>query len=70
MIAVSQSAERRKTMLYIEPKYDKDGNLTHYRLTVSNGLNWKGQQIRRRKTWKPPREGMTPKQPAINLSSG
>ena len=49
-------------MPYIEPKYDKEGNLTHYRLTVSNGLNWKGQQIRRRKTWKPPREGMTEKQ--------
>ena len=49
-------------MPYIEPRYDKKGNLTHYRLTVSEGLDWKGRQIRRRTTWKPPREGMTKKQ--------
>ena len=46
----------------IEPRYNKAGQLLHYRLVVSGGLNWEGKQIRRRITWKPPRPGMSVKQ--------
>ena len=49
-------------MAFIEPRYNKDGELLHYRLNVSAGLNWKGQQIRKRKTWKPPKPDMSKKQ--------
>lgn len=49
-------------MAFIEPRYNKDGELLHYRLNVSGGLNWKGQQIRKRTTWKPPRPDMSKKQ--------
>ena len=49
-------------MAFIEPRYNKKGELLHYRLNVSAGLNWKGQQIRKRITWKPPRPDMSKKQ--------
>ena len=49
-------------MAFIEPRYNKNGELLHYRLNVSGGLNWKGQQIRKRITWKPPRPDMSKKQ--------
>ena len=49
-------------MAYIEPRYNKNGELLHYRLNVSGGLNWKGQQIRKRIIWKPPRPNMSKKQ--------
>lgn len=49
-------------MAFIEPRYNKNGELLHYRLNVSGGLNWKGQQIRKRITWKPPRHDMSKKQ--------
>ena len=49
-------------MAFIEPRYNKNGELLHYRLNVSAGLNWKGQQIRKRTTWKPPKPDMSKKQ--------
>ena len=49
-------------MASIEPRYNKGGQLMHYRLIVSGGLNWEGKQIKRTTTWKPPRPNMSKKQ--------
>ena len=49
-------------MAYVQPRRDEEGNITCYRLVVSNGLNWKGQQMRRYSTWTPPKPGMSEKQ--------
>ena len=49
-------------MASIEPRYNKAGQLMHYRLIVSGGLNWEGKQIKRTTTWKPPRPNMSKKQ--------
>lgn len=40
-------------MAYIEPKYDKEGTLTHYRLIASCGYDYQGKQIRKYKIWWP-----------------
>ena len=34
-------------MAYVHARRDKDGNIKNYRLVVSDGLDWKGQQRRR-----------------------
>ena len=49
-------------MASIEPRYNRAGQLMHYRLVVSGGLNWEGKQIKRTTTWKPPRPNMSKKQ--------
>ena len=49
-------------MASIEPRYNRAGQLMHYRLIVSGGLNWEGKQIKRTTTWKPPRPNMSKKQ--------
>ena len=49
-------------MASIEPRYNRTGQLMHYRLIVSGGLNWEGKQIKRTTTWKPPRPNMSKKQ--------
>ena len=49
-------------MPYIEPRKDKEGNITCYRLVVSEGMDYQGRQIRRYKTWRPSRENMSQKQ--------
>ena len=48
-------------MAYIHARRDKDGNIKNYRLVVSDGLNWQGQQRRRYSTWTP-KPGMSEKQ--------
>jgi len=40
-------------MPYIEPRYDQNGEITHYRINVSAGVNYKGQPIKHRTTWRP-----------------
>ncbi len=40
-------------MAYIEPQYDKSGNITHYRLFTSNRYDYKGRQIRKTQMWWP-----------------
>lgn len=54
-------------MATVEAKKNKDGEIIAYRITVAEGMNSKGQQIRRRKTWKPPRKNMTERQIAKAL---
>ena len=49
-------------MASIEPRYNRAGQLMHYRLIVSGGLNREGKQIKRTTTWKPPRPNMSKKQ--------
>ena len=49
-------------MAYIEPQYDNDGNITHYRLFASNGYNYQGKQIRKTKMWWPPEKNMPKRQ--------
>ena len=49
-------------MASIEQRYNRAGQLMHYRLIVSGGLNWEGKQIKRTTTWKPPRPNMSKKQ--------
>ena len=49
-------------MAYIHPRRNKDGKITKYRLVVSEGLNWKGQQRRHYSTWTPPNPNMSEKQ--------
>ena len=40
-------------MPYIEPRCDQNGEITHYRINVSAGVNYKGQPIKHRTTWRP-----------------
>ena len=47
-------------MATIEKRTQKDGSVT-YRITVAEGIDSQGRQIRHRKTWKP-EPGMTPRQ--------
>ena len=49
-------------MAYVQPRRDAEGNVTSYRLVVSNGLDWQGRQMRRYSTWTPPKPGMSEKQ--------
>ena len=49
-------------MAYVQPRRDAEGNITSYRLVVSNGLDWQGRQMRRYSTWSPPKPGMSEKQ--------
>ena len=49
-------------MAYIQARYRKNGELLHYRLFVSDGLDWTGKQRRRYKTWVPDKPGMSQKQ--------
>ena len=49
-------------MAYIQARYNKNGDLLHYRLFVSAGLDWTGKQRRRYKVWYPEKPGMSQKQ--------
>ena len=49
-------------MPYIEPRCDQSGEITHYRINVSAGVNYKGQPIKYRTTWRP-KPGMSRSQP-------
>ena len=49
-------------MAYIQARYNSKGELLHYRLFVSDGLDWTGKQRRRYKTWTPDKPGMSQKQ--------
>ena len=49
-------------MAYIQARYNKKGELLHYRLFVSDGLDWTGKQRRRYKVWYPEKPGMSQKQ--------
>ena len=49
-------------MAYIQARFNKKGELLHYRLFVSDGLDWTGRQRRRYKIWTPDRPGMSQKQ--------
>ena len=40
-------------MAYIEPRKNKKGEITSYRIIVSDGMDLDGKQIRRIMTWKP-----------------
>ncbi len=51
-------------MAYIEPKYNKEGDLTHYRIAASCGYDYKGRQIRKYKTWWPDDRNMSKRQMA------
>lgn len=48
-------------MATIEKRIGKSGKVS-YRITVAGGIDNTGKQIRTRRTWEPPREGMTEKQ--------
>lgn len=49
-------------MAYIQARFNKKGDLLHYRLFVSDGLDWTGRQRRRYKIWTPDKPGMSQKQ--------
>ena len=49
-------------MAYIQARFSKKGELLHYRLFVSDGLDWTGRQRRRYKIWTPDKSGMSQKQ--------
>ena len=49
-------------MAYIQARFNKKGELLHYRLFVSDGLDWTGRQRRRYKIWIPDKPGMSQKQ--------
>lgn len=49
-------------MAYIQARFNKKGELLHYRLFVSDGLDWTGRQRRRYKIWTPDKPGMSQKQ--------
>ena len=40
-------------MAYIEPRKNKKGEITSYRIIVSDGMDLDGKQIRRIMTWTP-----------------
>lgn len=48
-------------MATIEPRRNKTGEITSYRITVAGGMDSSGRQIRHRMTWKPDRQ-MTARQ--------
>lgn len=48
-------------MAYIEPRKNKKGEITSYRITVAEGVDQSGNPVRRRMTWTP-EPGMTEKQ--------
>ena len=48
-------------MASIEKRYNKDGEISSYKIIVYGGLDSSGEPIRRRMSWKPD-FGMTPKQ--------
>lgn len=43
----------------IEAVRNSRGQITKYRISVSDGSNYQGKRIRHRTIWKPPRKGMT-----------
>lgn len=49
-------------MAYIQARFNRNGELLHYRLFVSDGLDWTGRQRRRYKIWTPDKPGMSQKQ--------
>ena len=49
-------------MAYIQARFNKKGELLHYRLFVSDGLDWTGRQRRRYNIWTPDKLGMSQKQ--------
>ena len=49
-------------MAYIQARYRKNGEFLHYRLFVSDGLDWTGKQRRRYNIWTPDKPGMSQKQ--------
>ena len=49
-------------MAYIQARFNRKGELLHYRLFVSDGLDWTGRQRRRYKIWTPDKPGMSQKQ--------
>lgn len=49
-------------MAYIQARFNKKGELLHYRLFVSDGLDWTGRQRRRYKIWTPDKPAMSQKQ--------
>lgn len=49
-------------MASIEPRKNAAGQITSYRIIISNGTDYKGNPIRHRILWTPPRKGMTQKQ--------
>ena len=49
-------------MAYIQARFNKKGELLHYRLFVSDGLDWTGRQRRSYKIWIPDKPGMSQKQ--------
>lgn len=48
-------------MAYIERRYDQNGKISSCRIVVYDGKNFKGEPVRRRKTWYP-KPGMTNRQ--------
>ena len=46
----------------IEPRRNKQGRITSYRLIVSEGLDYQGKQIKRRTIWTPPKYDMSESQ--------
>jgi len=55
-------------MATVEKRYNKNGEISHYRITVAQGIDTNGVQIRRRMNWKPPKPDMTEKQLAKALN--
>ena len=49
-------------MPYIEPRRNARGEITSYRIVVSDGIDFQGNQVRRRCIWTPPRHDMTERQ--------
>ena len=54
-------------MATIEKRIGKSGKVS-YRITVAGGIDSTGKQIRTRRTWEPPKPGMTEKQIEKSLS--
>jgi len=49
-------------MASVEPRKNKDGEITSYRIIVSGGIDTNGEQIKHRKIWKPPKKNMSERQ--------
>ena len=49
-------------MASIEPRINANGVVTSYRIIVSDGADYKGNPIKYRMLWTPPRRNMTEKQ--------
>ena len=49
-------------MASIEPRKNKNGEITSYRIIVSGGIDTNGEQIKHTKSWKPPKKNMTVRQ--------